>query len=209
MEAICPTCSPDEPTTHVILKEKVGLVKCEECGFVHTIPVKKEKVIKLRVIVSRQKESSVQEIEVNEDDDISVGDEFVVDTGVEVSGVKVQSIEMKTAARPERAKARDIAAIWARTIDEVIVKIAVQSGGRTESIGYKTSGDHEFVVGDVIKVKGYEVRITGIKIRDGAHLKRDGQIAKAKDIARIYSRVISESKFRPRERGGREAGSAG
>jgi uncharacterized Zn finger protein len=200
-EAECPSCSPDEPTTHVIIKEG-GLVKCEECGYVHAVPVKKQKIIKLRVIVSRQQESSVQEIELSEDDVIHVGDEYVVEHDDEVSGVKIQSIELKTKGRPEVAVAKDIDALWARAIDDVIVKIAVQKGAITESINYKVSGDFEFTVGDTIKMQGYEAVITSIKEREGRHNKRSGQVSKAKDIKRIYSRSLT-SAFRY---GGRTGG---
>jgi uncharacterized Zn finger protein len=198
-EAECPSCSPDEPTTHVILK-KGGLIKCEECGYVHAVPVKKKKLIKLRVIVSRQDKSSVQHIEVDEGDIIHTGDEFVVESEDEVSGVMVQSIETKTKARPEAAPAVEIDTLWARTIDDVIVKIAVQEGPITESVNYKISGDHEFDIGGTIKLKGYEVAIVSIRTRDGAHAKREGQFVKAKDVKRIYSRIVS--KERPAGRGG-------
>jgi uncharacterized Zn finger protein len=198
-EAQCPSCSPEEPTAHVILR-KGGLVKCEECGYVHAVPVKKQKVLRLRVIVSRQDRSSQQELELSEDDVISAGDEFVVEHGDEVSGIRVQSIELKTSGRAERAVARDIETLWARTIDEVIVKVAVQQGAITESINYKINGDHEFVVGDTIRLKGYDAAITSIKVRDGGHLKRAGQVEKAKNIRRIYTK-------RPRE--GRSQGRGG
>jgi uncharacterized Zn finger protein len=190
-EAECPSCSPDEPTTHVILR-KGGLVKCEECGYVHAVHVPKKKVISLRVIVSRHKASSVQEIDVNEDDIIRVGDEYVVEhENDEVSGVQVQSIEVKTKGRPQEAVATDIDTLWARTIDEVIVKIAVQKGAITESINYKIGGDFDFTVGDNLKLQDHEAVITSIKTRDGGHSKRKGQVVKAKDIKRIYSRSLT------------------
>lgn len=198
-EAECPSCSPDERTTHVILK-KGGLVKCEECGYVHALPVKKKKLIKLRVIVGRQDKSSVQFIEVDENDRIHVGDEFVVESEDEVSGVMVQSIEVKTKARPEAAIATDIDTLWARTIDEVIVKIAVQQGPITESVNYKVSGDHEFDIGGTITLKGYSVEVVSIKTREGAHAKRKGQFVQAKDVKRIFSRIAAED--RPTGRGG-------
>ena len=189
-EAECPSCSPDEPTTHIVLK-KGGLVKCEECGYVHAVPVRKRKLIRLRVIVSRQDKSSTQYIEVDESDMIQVGDEFVVESADEVSGVRVQSIETKTKARPDKAVASDIDALWARTIDEVIAKIAIQRGPTTESVNYKINGDHEFEVGGTIRLQGYDVYITSIKTRDGGHAKRDGQFVRAKDVKRIYSRVVA------------------
>jgi uncharacterized Zn finger protein len=96
--------------------------------------------------------------------------------------------------------AGEIETLWARTIDDVIVKIAVQEGPVTESVNYKTSGDHEFDVGGIIKLKGYEVVVVSIKTRDGGHAKREGQFVKAKDVKRIYSKIVSRE--RPAGRGG-------
>jgi uncharacterized Zn finger protein len=201
-EAECPSCSPDEPTVHVILKEG-GLVKCEGCGYVHAIHVPKKKVIRLRVIVSRHNVSSVQFIDVNEDDIIRVGDEFVVEhENDEVSGIQVQSVEIRTHGRPDNAVARDVETLWGRTIDEVIVKIAVQKGALTESVNYKVSGDFEFTVGNNLKLQSDEAVIISIKVRDGAHARRKGQVVKAKDIKRIFSRSLT-SAFRY---GGRTSG---
>lgn len=199
-EAACPSCSPEEAVTHTNVKN--NLIKCEECGFIHRLPVKKEKNIKLKVIVSRQSVSEQQTIEVGANDDIHVDDEFVVDTGKEVSGVHVQSIELKTSARTEHAKAKDIRAIWARAIDEVIVKIAMQSGAKTESVDYKVNGDYEFAIGDEMKIKGNEVKISSIKTREGAHVKREGSLVKAKNVKRIYSKIVGQSMFKPRKTAG-------
>ena len=208
-EAVCPSCSPEAPTTHVILRQG-GLVKCEECGFVHAVQVPKKRVVRLRVIVSRQQKSSVQYLDVDEDDVVRVGDEFVIEhADDEVSGVKVQSIEVKTKGRPEAAVARDIETLWARTVDEVIVKVAVQQGPVTESINYKVGGDAEFTVGDRIRLQGYSAVITSIKVRDGAHRRRPGTVVKAKDIRRVFTRSVEEAGaparrtggFRPRRKG--------
>ena len=205
-EAVCPSCSPDEATTHIIVKHP-GLIKCEQCGYVHAVHVPKKKVLQLRVIVSRQDKSSQQMLELSEDDEVSVGDEFVVEHGDEVSGIRVQSIEVKTKGRPERAIAKDIDTLWARTIDEAIVKIAIQRGALTESVNYKVGGDFEFTVGGTIRLKGYDVSIVSIKQREGDHYKRPGQIVKAKDVRRIYARQLDERRprrasggFRPRQR---------
>jgi len=192
IEAACPKCSPEEEVMHTVVKRH--LVKCDQCGFIHRLPHEKAKVIKVRVIVSRGSESSTQEIEVNEDEELHEGDEFVVDVGEEVSGVRVQSLELKTGGRAERAKARDVLTIWARAIDEVIVKIAVQQKEKTESLDYKINGDYEFAIGDVMKLKGYEVIITAIKARDGGLFKREGRSVKAKDIRRIYSKILSRER---------------
>jgi uncharacterized Zn finger protein len=192
VEAACPQCSPEEEVMHTVVKSH--LVKCEQCGFIHRLPHEKKKAIKVRVIVSRQQESSTQQIEVNEDEELHAGDEFVIDIGEEVSGVRIQSLELKTGGRAERAKASDLRTIWARAIDEVIVKIAVQQREKTESLDYKINGDYEFTVGDIMKLKGYEVIITAIKVRDGGLFKREGKSVKAKDIRRIYSKILSRER---------------
>jgi uncharacterized Zn finger protein len=192
VEAACPQCSPEEEVMHTVVKRH--LVKCDQCGFIHRLPHEKKRSAKVKVIVSREGESSTQEMEVNEDEVLYAGDEFVVDVGEEVSGVRVQSLELKTGGRAEQAKAGDVRTIWARAIDEVIVKIAVQQREKTESLDYKINGDYEFTVGDIMKLKGYEVAITAIKARDGGLFKREGKSVRAKDIRRIYSKILSRER---------------
>lgn len=201
VDVACPSCSPKEPTEHVVLKE--GLMKCEVCGHVHAVPVKKEKMLKLRVIVSRQDKSYVQETEAAEDEELFVDDEMIIDSGDEISGVRIQSIEAKTGGRVQRAKAKDITTVWARAIDEVIVKVAIQKGPNTRSINYKVNGDYEFVVGDKVMVKGFELVITGLKEREGSHIDRKGKSLKAKNIKRVYSRLIHEAGIRGGSKSGR------
>jgi uncharacterized Zn finger protein len=100
----------------------------------------------------------------SEDDVIHVGDEYVVEHDDEVSGVKIQSIELKTKGRPEEAIAKDVDALWARAIDDVIVKIAVQKGAITESFNHKVSKPNR---GDNIDCR----------VRGGHHQRRAGRQA--------------------------------
>lgn len=198
IEAACPTCSPQEEVAHTVIKDK--LIKCEACGFIHRLPHEKRKTVTLRVIVSRQSQSWPQEITVDDDEVLHVGDEFVVEADDEISGVRVQSLELKTSGRAEKAKAKDIRTVWARAIDEVVVKIAIQtSKGVTESVDYKVNGDFEFTVGDIMKIQGKEVSIHSIKVRDGGSYDRVGKSIKAKNIKRIYTRILAESRFKPKE----------
>lgn len=192
IEAACPECSPEEEVMHTVVKSH--LIKCEKCGFMHRLPHEKKKEITLKVIVSREGESFPQQLKVNEDERLHAGDEFVIDIGDEVSGVRIQSLELKTSGRSEQAIARDVRTIWARAIDEVVVKIAVQHRGETDSLDYKINGDYEFTVGDHMKLQGYEVVITSIKEREGGIFKREGKSMKAKDIKRIYSQILSRER---------------
>jgi len=192
VEAACPQCSPEEEVMHTVVKSH--LLKCEQCGFIHRLPHEKKKAIKIKVIVSRGGASSAQQLEVDADEELYAGDEFVIDVGEDVSGVRIQSLELLTGGRSERAKAKDVRTIWARAIDEVVVKIAVQRLGETQSLDYKVNGDYEFAIGDIMKLKGYEVRISSIKVRDGGIFKRTGKAIKAKDVRRIYSKIISQER---------------
>ena len=45
-----------------------------------------------------------------------------------------------------------------------------------------------------MKLTGYEVVITSIKERDGGIFKRAGKAIKAKDIRRIYSKILSQER---------------
>ncbi len=192
VEAACPQCSPREEVMHTVVKSH--LLKCDQCGFIHRLPHEKKKVITLKVIVSRGSESSAQSLKVDADEELKAGDEFVIDIGEEVSGVRIHSLELNTGGRSEQAKAKDVRAIWARAIDEVVVKIAVQRLGETQSLDYKINGDYEFTIGDLMKLKGYEVRISAIKVRDGGIFRRTGKSVKAKDVRRIYSKILSQER---------------
>ncbi len=194
IEAACPECSPEDEVMHTVVKDH--LIKCEKCGFMHRLPHEKKKEITLKVIVSREGESFPQQLKVNEDERLRAGDEFIIDIGDEVSGVRIQSLELKTSGRAEQAIARDVRTIWARAIDEVIVKIAIQNRGETDSVDYKINGDYEFTIGDRMKLENNDVIITSIKEREGGIFKREGKSMKAKDIKRIYSQIITRERER-------------
>ncbi len=119
---------------------------------------------------------------------LRVGDELVVDdeTSGEAYPVQVSSIEVGD-KREESARVDEIKTIWARAIDEAVVKIAISHRETTESIEMKVPGDREFVIGDKIKVDSRELKIIRIKIRDGGFRSRKGIAVNASDIRRIYA----------------------
>jgi len=135
IDAPCPSCSPDEPVPHKVLKSM--LIKCEECGDVHT--EKKEKKVPVRVIVSMGEKSF--RIRTLLSGVIRVGDELVMDD--ETSGVAypvhISSLEVED-KRKESAQADEIKTIWARAIDEVVIKIAISHRETTESVEMKVPG---------------------------------------------------------------------
>ncbi|VVB87376.1 Nif-regulating protein A [uncultured archaeon] len=159
IESTCPSCSPDERT-----EKKVPVRVIVSIG---------DKSVRIRTMLSGA---------------IKVGDELVLDdeTSGEAYPVQVISIEVGD-KRKESAKADEIKTIWARAIEEVVVKIAISHRETTESIEMKVPGDREFVIGEKIKVNGRELKIIRIKIRDSGFKSRKGVAIKASDIKRIYA----------------------
>jgi len=148
--------------------------------------MKKEKKVPVRVIVSIGEKSL--RIRTLLSGVIRVGDELVMDD--ETSGVAypvhISSIEVDD-KRKENAQADEIKTIWARAIDEVVIKIAISHRETTESIEMKVPGDKEYVIGEKIKVDTRELKIIRIKIRDSGFKSRKGVAIKASDIKRIYA----------------------
>ncbi len=185
IETTCPSCSPDTLVNHAILKgRKEELLQCQECKSVHK--EKKPKNLLVRVIVSKGKESvntrALLSGKIRKDDEIVIDDEA---TG-EAYLVKITSIEIGD-KRVEEANAEDIKTIWARAIDEAIVKFAISHRETTESISMRVPGDREFVIGDKVEVNNRKLKIIRIKIRDGGFKSRKGVAVKSKDIKRIYA----------------------
>lgn len=185
IETICPSCSPDTPVSHIILKgKKDELLQCQECKSVHK--EKKPKNLLVRVIVSKGKESVHTRALlcglIRKEDEIIIDDEA---TG-EAYLVKITSIEVED-KRVEEAKAQDIKTIWARAIDEAIVKFAISHRETTESVSMRVPGDREFVIGDKVEVNNRKLKIIRIKIRDSGFKSRKGVAIKAKYIKRIYA----------------------
>lgn len=181
----CSSCSPAAPVPHIVLKgSRDVLLQCEECGSVHK--QKKPKKALVRVIVSKREESIPTRAMLS--GVIKTGDELVIDdeaTG-EAALVKVTSVEVGD-KRTEEAEAEDIKTIWARAIDEVIVKIAISHREITESIEMRVPGDRQFVIGDKVEINNRKLKIIRIKIRDGCFKSRKGVAVMAKDIKRIYA----------------------
>lgn len=185
IETICPSCSPDDPVPHTVLKGKINVIlQCDKCMSVHK--EKKPKNYLIRVIVNKGKESihtkAMLSGIIRKEDELLIDDEK---TG-EAFLVKVTSIEMGD-KRPDEADAKDIKTIWSRAIDEAIVKFAISHRETTESVSMRVPGDREFVIGDKVEVNNRKLKIIRIKIRDGGFKSRKGVAVFAKNIKRIYA----------------------
>lgn len=188
----CPTCG--ERTLHEVLKGKIGrkrmvmetTVKCRECGHTHSTIIREEKPVEIPVIVSDQGESKRESIELETDeflaleDELFVGDTYVVITSIESDGRRVT-----------RAPAESIDTIWAKRYDKIKVKISVNKGQKTHPSEIFALPDEEFYVGDIIPVGREKAVIHQMKVRGG--MVRDGCV-EARDVVRIYVKVMRVTK---------------
>ncbi|KAF5417607.1 MAG: hypothetical protein C5S49_03080 [Candidatus Methanogaster sp.] len=191
--AACPTCSPDEPRLHHIIRRHSAemLVRCDECESIHTVISKPARTTSVRTIVSRGEDSERCRTELPVDHEVYVGDELLVDDPAadEVYLVEVASVETD-GRRAVMAVAAEIDTIWARAIDEVTVKIAIHDGTKTESIRLKVFGDQEFTVGAIEKIGWKNAKIIRIKMQKRGFKKNKGDVVLAKDIKRIFAERI-------------------
>jgi uncharacterized Zn finger protein len=187
----CPSCSPKEEVPHEVLKEgQSPVVRCLECGQVHSAKLEKRKTANIKAIVSRKDESVTCRTELDSETVLYVDDEIVVDdeeTGM-VCPILISSIEVGE-KRVDSARAEEINTVWGRAIDEITIKFSVQSGvEKTEALEKVVPGDKEFTVGEEEKVGDTWVTITKIKVRDGAFRSRKGDVMAAKYVKRIFAR---------------------
>ncbi len=181
----CPAC--ESVTEHTVLHAGRDLVvRCEICGTVHAaVPQHPVKRTVLKVIVSAGPTTRVYRISVPYNDMLSIGSEIIVDDGKnDIVVAEITSLE--TDRRVDHALANEVRTVWARAIDEVVVKISVYRAGRTRSFRIETKGDEVFAVGDLREVDGLRYKITKIKSRDG----RFPESAEARNIVRVWGRQL-------------------
>ncbi len=189
---MCPTCGKE--TLHKVLKGRFGkhkqltlecTIKCNDCNFIHQTTITEKKLITVPTIISSQGESDRISVELHPDEELIIGQELIVDeknvviTSLEVSGVRVK-----------HASAKEVNTIWSKRTEidgKVQVKISVHKGPNTLSHTVTAIPDEEFFIGDILKIGRNNVAIYKMKTKTKV-VKYDG--AAAKDIVRIYGRVI-------------------
>ncbi|MBQ4415741.1 MAG: hypothetical protein II861_06610, partial [Methanomicrobium sp.] len=171
-----------------ILKESGNLlVKCLNCGHVHNVEKEPEpKEIRVRAIISIERDSMKGTIELLEDERISVGDLLAAETeDGESLGVEVSSIEIDD-KRVGSAQASDIGTIWARVVDRVILKVSYHDGRETIPLYVEYGGEDDIVIGETYRSGQYRYKVTHIKLRNGAMMRKEGWKAYARKIKRVY-----------------------
>jgi uncharacterized Zn finger protein len=200
----CPACSPDMPTVHEVLSSGgMATVRCTECDHVHKTRIEEEQTTEQNVIVSQGGESFHTCVDAPEDEEIAVGEEFIVDTDEALMTVRITSLELGEEQRVEQAPVSDVSTIWTRAVDNVHVPVTLNpDDGRhdeSRSISVPIPGDYEFTVGEHEELDDEEFTVKSIKLRDDAigydfeQLDFEGDRAAAKDIQRVYTDDESSS----------------
>lgn len=186
----CEVCQKKTRHTHVKVKESQnhieGLFKCLKCGNVTFTRIDVPKSIEIKVIHSVFDVSSKKTINVEEEREIRIGDEIKVDG----RRCLVTSIEVSDGRRVEHALARNISTIWVKDIEKVRVKISINAGRETLSKEIICEPERDFCVGDILNVDNIVCKIHKIRIREKFVTRG---CCKAKDIVRIYSKILNNS----------------
>ena len=194
----CPACSPDIETVHEVLKPGGHVtVRCLECDHVHKEQLPEATTRQRDVVVSQEGESFTAQVDVPEEEDLAVGEEFLLETEEAVVSARITSLETAE-GRTEEASVEDVETIWSRAVGNVAVSVTMHpKDGRhdeTESFKLQVPGDYEFTVGETEQFGDEEFTVEGIHVRDDAHgyqhekLDFDGDMVLAKDINRLYVR---------------------
>jgi len=199
----CPACSPGEQTVHEVLSPRgTPTVRCTDCSHVHRTDIPETATVTRSVVVSQDGESFSTSVEVPEDEQLAVGEEFLVETEEAILTARITSLELAE-GRSEEADAGAVETIWTRGVGNVSVRATVhpKSGEHDQTRGVKLQvpGDYEFVVGATEDLGGEEFTVEGLYLREDARgyehdkLDHDGDSAVAKDIKRLYVRDESTS----------------
>lgn len=189
----CPACSSEEP--HEALKTNgQATLRCLACDHVHKKRVHEPSTVERRVVVSQGEESFSTQTTVRADEEVRVGDEFVLETDEGVFGVEVTSIEIEEEGdnrRTEDATADEAATFWTRVVDNVGVPVTLHTEDATVSRRISVPGDYEFVVGDPETVDGEEFVVTAfVDRKTGDRFRLEGDDVQAKNAKRVYGEVV-------------------
>ncbi|MGC9435471.1 MAG: HVO_0476 family zinc finger protein [Methanomicrobiales archaeon] len=186
MELICPTCN--ERTPHDVLRETDDvLVRCTVCGDVYRVPKKHTPTFQeVPIVVSHHEESVMCVTELGSDECCRVGEMVVAFCHGEPVAVEITGIETDT-KRVESACTPDIRTLWSRGVEQVVVRVSIHEGARTRPVHEVRDGEDMIAVGETRYFGGLRARVTRIKLRDGALMKKEGWSAPARKIKRVFA----------------------
>jgi uncharacterized Zn finger protein len=175
-------------TQHDVLKGRIGksleaTLRCQGCGRVSVATIKLPRMVTVKVIVSDGPVSGPTAVELESDDLVVVGDEFLLDDG---KRVKVTGIDLADGAKAKKAPAPEISVLWVILFDEINIKVSINDVHRTYSKYVKAEPEDEFFVGQVMNFGDMDCVVHSIKVKE--RMLRRGS-AEARDIVRIYGKI--------------------
>ena len=179
----CPGCM--EYCGHEILKErKAGegmnyLLKCEECGHVHTLELRPPKPVLIPFLLSEGAFSRIQEIEIDDDEELHIGDIFEHDD----ASWEINRIETKTGNSRRKLVAAKIGRANAVRSDVVMVRLTLTRGEFSDSDSIFVERERMFKAGSIMEHQGQKWKIRAIHTGAGRTMTGRGP---AHDIKRIY-----------------------
>ena len=180
----CPSCDAD--TEHSIIKiGQESLARCTQCETVHPVSQEREQMVTLKVIVSQDQQSMPYCIKLPAKEELHIGDELLVDDPAK-DVVMTEITSLETDRRVDKAFPGAIKTIWARTVDEVPLKISVFRRGSTHAFKLSVPGEEVVTVGEVREVKRIKFCVVKIKLRQEGF----ADSAEAKNITRVWGREL-------------------
>lgn len=172
-------------------------MQCSECGHTHKVPIEAERTVEREVVVSQDGESFTASVEVEAEETVRSGDEFILETPEAIMQVRVTDLEVGPEERTNVATAEDVETFWTRAVDNVSVNVTVHPKGgqhdETKSLTLQLPGDYEFTIGEVESFGDEEFEVDGIHVRQSVvgdykfpKLGHEGDVVVAKDVKRVY-----------------------
>jgi len=184
----CSICGED--TEHMVLRASKftdktfeGVVKCLKCGNIHQTTIKFPEEIDVKIVYSLFEKSEKKYEKFMENEEIRVGDEFVLDG----RRVIVTAIENREGRKVDKEIAKNISTLWVKDFEKVKVKVSINMGRRTLSRELFVEPEEEFCIGDTLSIGKVRCVIHKIKI-EKSFVTRG--CAPAKKIVRVYARVL-------------------
>ena len=181
--SLCPMCNTKTENLIIRISQKGKgedyLVKCQECEGFHNIQIRPPKPRQLRFTLSDGENSNLVNIEVDDDEDIEVGDIF--ENGQKLWKVtRIDDLESKPV---KKLNAKIIFSIWATRVDLKIVKITMTKGEESYSTSIEVDPEKVYSCGSIMELKGEKWKIRALHTGRGRTLN-GSRIAS--DIKRIY-----------------------
>lgn len=187
--AMCPDCG--EQTLHTVLHGRVGTrgatftfegtVECIECSRVHQATVKEPAPVEVPVVVSHGQTSHRTRIALPPDDDVSLGEAFIVeDKNCVLTGIHTKDLRWV-----DDAALREVDTLWMKEFEEIPIGFAINMGHKTITKTVVAKPEEEFTIGEERLFGRLRVTVHAIKTKERL-LKRG--TAEAGEIVRVFAK---------------------